>query len=114
MTPAGWLCTHKKTGSVELRLRPLDDLPFNRANWDWEPVFRQIRSESEDELYAALLAATAVLAGATSAYQSHASRHRSVGRSKPDPFFTTRIKDFEKATEAARTVLMKYATKAQA
>jgi hypothetical protein len=65
-----------------------------------------------EELYEALLAATAALAGATSAYQQHASRHRSVGRSKADPFFTTRLGDFERATEADRTALLKFAERA--
>lgn len=33
-----WRWVHKKTGTVQLRERPLDDLPFNRANWTCDPL----------------------------------------------------------------------------
>jgi hypothetical protein len=57
------------------------------------------------QLEAALRDATAHLAGAASAYRKHAARHRSVGRAVADPFFTTRVADFERATERARVAL---------
>jgi hypothetical protein len=60
----------------------------------------------EEALFDALVDATASLAGAASAYRSHASRHRSVGRATADPFFTTRASDFDKAVERARAVLL--------
>lgn len=49
----------------------------------------------------ALVDAAAHLRGAASAYREYAARHRSVGRAKPDPFFTTRVKDFDKAADRA-------------
>lgn len=52
----------------------------------------------------ALVIALANLVGATSAYRQHASRHRSVGRASPDPFYTTRIADFDKAEVEIRTI----------
>lgn len=58
-----------------------------------------------DRLREALIDATASLAGAASAYRAHASRHRSVGRAQPDPFFTTRAQDFDNAVERARAAL---------
>src|SRR3546814_152821 len=51
----------------------------------------------------ALLSATAHLVAAASAYKEHAARHRSVGRAKPDPFFTTRSEDYRKAAERAQS-----------
>lgn len=50
----------------------------------------------------ALIDASAALCGAASAYDKYASRHKSVGKADPDPFFTTRVKDFKAAAERSR------------
>ena len=57
------------------------------------------------EMREGLADAAAHLAGAASAYRAHASRHRSVGRATSDPFFTTRVGDFDRAAERARALL---------
>jgi hypothetical protein len=51
------------------------------------------------------LDATAHLVGAASAYRKHACRSRLVGRGQADPFFTTRIGDFDAAAARARAAL---------
>lgn len=51
--------------------------------------------------------AAAHLAAASSAYRAHAARHRSVGRATSDPFFTTRVGDFDRAAERACTLLQR-------
>lgn len=55
----------------------------------------------------ALSDACAHLAGAASAYRTYASRKIRIGlpRASADPFFTTRVEDFEKAAQRARTAL---------
>lgn len=58
----------------------------------------------------ALLDATAHLVAAASAYRKHASRHRSVGRAETDPFFSTRVADFEKAAGRAQTAIRSLST----
>lgn len=64
----------------------------------------RLRAE-KTELLEALMDAGAHLIGAASAYQRHAARHRSVGRAKADPFFSTRATDFTKAAERARLAI---------
>lgn len=59
----------------------------------------QARAEERERLQRALLDATASLAAATSAYEQYAGNVRR--RSVRDPFFTTRLKDFQNATERA-------------
>ncbi len=79
-----------------------------------EIVERHVTRPSPREipaLRAALIDATANLAAAASAYRRHASRHRSVGRAVADPFFTTRVSDFEAAEEHARAALSAQETK---
>lgn len=44
----------------------------------------------------------------TSAYEKHASRHRSVGRAVADPFYSTRIEDFKRQSKKAQEILIKY------
>lgn len=47
------------------------------------------------------------LIGAASAYRKHASRNKSVSpRATPDPFFTTRARDFDNAAERARAAML--------
>lgn len=53
----------------------------------------------------ALIDAVSHLAGAASAYRKHASRHKSQGRPVPDPMFSTRASDFDKAVERGRRAL---------
>lgn len=72
-------------------------------------------SETKDRLAAAeaeiarlreaLLDAAAHLVGAASAYRKYASRSRTVGRSSTDPFFTTRLMDFDAATARVQAAL---------
>lgn len=45
------------------------------------------------------------LAGAASAYRTYAKRHASLGKVPADPFFTTRLSDFDKAVERGRAEL---------
>lgn len=61
--------------------------------------------DQRDQLYKALVSATASLAGAESAYRRYANRHHSFGKVEPDPFYSTRIGDFEKAVKEARSVI---------
>lgn len=58
-----------------------------------------------DALERALLDATAHLAGAASAYRQYACRHVSKGNPCADPFYSTRVQDFDKATSRARAAL---------
>lgn len=67
-------------------------------------MFREAADRIE-ALERALLDATANLAGAASAYRKYARRGRHLGRVDPDPFFTTRASDFDKAVERARAAL---------
>lgn len=65
-------------------------------------------SELEAEaarLRIALMDATANLSGCVSAYATYSCRHRSAGRGRADPFFTTRLMDFRRAEERARSAL---------
>lgn len=62
---------------------------------------REAAEAEAARLREALVDAAAHLRGAASAYREYAARHRSVGRAKPDPFFTTRVKDFDKAADRA-------------
>ena len=66
---------------------------------------RRFSSAAERAVVEALMDATAHLAGSASAYRKYARRHSSVGRSEIDPFFTTRVDDFDKAAERARLAL---------
>jgi hypothetical protein len=72
------------------------------AGWTLAPPGSRVVPEGVEE---ALKDATAHLVGAASAYRTHAARHRSVGRAVPDPFFTTRAADFDKAAERASAAL---------
>jgi hypothetical protein len=46
------------------------------------------------------------LVGATSAYEKHCARHRDIRpRAKADPFYLTRLGDFEKCIERTRQYL---------
>lgn len=64
--------------------------------------------DQQEKMKAALVDATAHLLAAASAYEKYASRHRSVGRAMADPFFTTRLRDFQKAADRAQTVLKEF------
>lgn len=57
------------------------------------------------ELLEALKDTTAHLAGATSAYKEFAGNARRAG--KRDALYSTRLRDFEKAVERAREVLLR-------
>jgi hypothetical protein len=61
----------------------------------------------ETQLKEALIDAMVHLVGAVSAYRIYAKRHHSMGRAKTDPFFTTRIVDFENAVERAQATVRK-------
>jgi hypothetical protein len=61
----------------------------------------------ETQLKEALIDATVHLVAAVSAYRTYTKRHHSMGRAKTDPFFTTRIVDFEKAVERAQAAVRK-------
>lgn len=37
---AGYLVTHKATNETRLQETPLDDLPYNRQRFEWEPLVR--------------------------------------------------------------------------
>lgn len=52
-----------------------------------------------------LMDAVASLAAAASAYRTYAKRHTFVGRAETDAFFTTRIKDMDRAVERGRAAL---------
>jgi predicted XRE-type DNA-binding protein len=70
---------------------------------DSDSDLRRLTAENT-ALRDALTIALANLVGANSAYRQHASRHRSVGRARVDPFYTTRIADFEKAEREIRAL----------
>ena len=83
-------------------LRFVDDAAYIVAT---QPrVMREIIAEME-RLRAALLDATAHLAGAASAYRTYARRSAHLGRGPADPLFTTRASDFDRAVERARAAL---------
>ncbi|MFU0504171.1 hypothetical protein [Pseudaminobacter sp. NGMCC 1.201702] len=44
--PVAWLCTSKNTGGRDLRFKPIDDLPFNRERWTWEPLYAAPQASS--------------------------------------------------------------------
>lgn len=67
-------------------------------------ALREALAENE-RLDEALKDATAHLVGSACAYRKHAARHRSVGRAVSDPFFSTRVEDFQKAADRATAAL---------
>ena len=73
---------------------------------------QQAERPALDALYEALLDAAAHLAGAASAYKTYCLRHKSHGRALSDPFYSTRLQDFDKAAERARAALLAYGKKA--
>ena len=58
-----------------------------------------------ERLRKALIYATAHLFGAASAYEKYACRSKIEGRGQPDPFFKTRLADFNNAADRARAAL---------
>ena len=103
---AAWCRTFYVPDSLdEAGRRSLDGL------WAWQVQELVINDHKEviQNLARKLLAASAHLNGCVSSYEKHASRDASVGRAVKDPFFTTRIKDYQKAadetTDAARKAI---------
>lgn len=74
------------------------------------PVRQETPDTSAAVLQEALLDATASLVAAASAYRKYASRHKHVGRAVADPFFCTRVHDFEKAAERAQAAIRQLPT----
>jgi predicted nucleic acid-binding Zn-ribbon protein len=72
-----------------------------------EALQGQVKSGSDEieRLREALIDATVHLTGAASAYRKHGARHKSQGRAVADTMFSTRVVDFEKATDRARHAL---------
>lgn len=72
-------------------------------------VAERERAEKErDRFREELRYACAALIGAASAYRAHAGRSGHIRpRSRPDPFFLTRVSDMDKAAEQARAALAK-------
>lgn len=70
-------------------------------------IARVERAEKErDRFREELRHACAALIGAASAYRAHAGRSGHIRpRSRPDPFFLTRVLDMDKAAEQARSAL---------
>ncbi len=78
-----------------------------RTVQDWSNVIAkaylaQHEPPTIDQLQEALIDATAHLAGAASAYKEYAGNAERAGRR--DALYTTRLSDFEKATERASAV----------
>jgi len=69
------------------------------------PAIQVEAADRIEALEAALVDATAALAGAASAYRTYARRSAHLGRGPADALFTTRVGDFDKAVERARRVL---------
>lgn len=72
---------------------------FETSSDEWVPA------EVALQLREALISATASLAAADSAYAKYARRHGTYGKAEIDPFFSTRVSDFERAVEDARAAL---------
>jgi hypothetical protein len=56
----------------------------------------------------ALLDAAAHLLGASSAYKQFACRHKSKGKGQMDPFYSTRVDDFESAAFRAQQAVQEH------
>lgn len=76
-------------------------------DWQAAEADRDRLAKLVAEMREGLSDAAAHLAAASSAYRAHAARHRSVGRATSDPFFTTRVGDFDRAAERACTLLQR-------
>lgn len=84
-----------------------DEESYALTSWNTRADTARL-SELEAEvarLRSSLMDATANLAGCVSAYATYSCRHRSAGRGRADPFFTTRLMDFRRAEERARAAL---------
>ena len=96
---AAWCRTYYIPDSLdEAGHRNLDGL------WAWQAQELSINDHLKviDNLTRELISASAHLAGCTSAYEKHASRHASVGKAVSDPFFTTRVQDFNRTVDEVR------------
>jgi hypothetical protein len=63
---------------------------------------------SREELVEAIRDLSANMIGAASAYRKYARRYK--GRGPPDPFFSTRADDFDKASERAIAICQRLVT----
>ena len=97
---------HTDCGLVQFDIGATDGGVSTIAAWN-----RRATDPAVAELVEALLDATAHLVGAADAYRKHAARHKSKGRAVPDPMFSTRADDFDKAANRARAALAKHAAK---
>lgn len=83
--------------------------------WTHHPALTTAARAAEpiNEVTEALKDAVAHLAGAASAYRTYAKRHASQGKALADPFFSTRIKDFDAAVDRGRAALTTVARAAE-
>jgi len=92
-------------------LGPIDGkMTFDRQHET--PPIQHAAAELIEELQMALLDATASLMAASSAYERHAGRARTVKpRAVADALFTTRLADFKNAAHRAAKAIQKLGTR---
>ena len=98
-------------GNYEVESARLDDVA-RRITERIEPMLAEharIVAEKDAEIARmreALVDATAHLVGAESAYRTYARRYTGITpKAEVDPFFSTRVEDFARATDRARAAL---------
>lgn len=105
-----WIITWSDGETSFTRSAPSASSP---KNCKYQPLYTHPQKSPDTSaavLQEALLDATASLVAAASAYRKYASRHRRVGRAAADPFFCTRVHDFEKAAESAQAAIRQLPT----
>ena len=108
--PVAWIITWSDGETSFTRSAPSASSP---KNCKYQPLYTHPQKSPDTSaavLQEALLDATASLVAAASAYRKYASRHRRVGRAAADPFFCTRVHDFEKAAESAQAAIRQLPT----
>ena len=108
--PVAWIITWSDGETSFTRSAPSASSP---KNCKYQPLYTHPQKSPDTSaavLQEALLDATASLVAAASAYRKYASRHRRVGRAAADPFFCTRVHDFEKAAERAQAAIRQLPT----
>ena len=117
--PVAWEQRHRENSGEWSKWYPTSKKAFDLIGTEPDgslqarPLYAAPPARQDGALREALVDAAAHLRGAASAYREHAARHRSVGRAKPDPFFTTRVGDFEKAADRAVAALAQSAAPVQ-
>jgi hypothetical protein len=107
----GYLVTHKATNEIRLQEKPLDDLPYNRQRFEWEPLVRAstleaLQRENEEQkawIKTATLEITKAIGGGSEMFTQHGDDFR------VDPAFVASFIQFrrERHAEAQKSSVRK-------